>query len=681
MEATTYELPQFPHRLHGARACRLVRLDGSGGVNEKTGGAFNRLRFTFERTDQNEPLKILIADDTPSGSGTSIRSSVWLAAITASMYRNDPMNGVRITVEFSGNVDGPSAGGVMCLSILSAMSGRKMPDDFAMTGTIMPDGTIGLVGGVALKVQAAIKRGCKRICIPMFERFEKQKDGSRVDLFRLGEKENVTIKPVRSVGEAFSFLHGLPPPPLPAIDEFAVRSLPRGVEEVLIKRCKEAELEFSAVRRAQDEELIEALKKDEFYESLLFKNKYVREYVSGRLLSSYEDVSNLSCAWAVLPKWIENYAAVLRAFPVLGKDPPFSSGDRSRFVAAIKQLRERFEKSSKPIFALVTPETGNSQGSGYERDSANVSEIAAQGETSTETVSTAAGLLLYLQARSIDLDDAARLSDAQIAELFQFEMRKEFLRLFCQNAIENDSDATVREAIYRNYGQVQSNDNLERAERLFHSAWLASDASLDADIVREHAEEAKTTQDRVMMAFAAMDLHFACYIFGKARARLAHHWLERPEQLADRRYHAAAMLSLNAKMLASSCTLLVKHGPDIKGSFDDNGTYKCGSPDFLNYLIRRARASALMSINECVRADVPCLNALRLFESADGKNMGEADAEDLLHDMLEQYWAAALDAKALLMGFSKSPKPVESPAKPALAVKPAAPKPAMPVRK
>ena len=333
---------------------------------------------------------------------------------------------------------------------------------------------------------------------------------------------------------------------------------------------------------------------------------------------------------------------------------------------------------------VVTPETGNSQGSGYERDSANVSEIAAQGETSTETVSTAAGLLLYLQARSIDLDDAARLSDAQIAELFQFEMRKEFLRLFCQNAIDNDSDATVREAIYRNYGQVQSNDNLERAERLFHSAWLAADASLDADIVREHAEEAKTTQDRVMMAFAAMDLHFACYIFGKARARLAHHWLERPEQLADRRYHAAAMLSLNAKMLASSCTLLVKHGPDIKGSFDDNGTYKCGSPDFLNYLIRRARASALMSINECVRADVPCLNALRLFESADGKNMGEADAEDLLHDMLEQYWAAALDAKALLMGFSKSPKPVESPAKPALAVKPAAPaapKPAMPVRK
>ena len=56
-----------------------------------------------------------------------------------------------------------------------------------------------------------------------------------------------------------------------------------------------------------------------------------------------------------------------------------------------------------------------------------------------------------------------------------------------------------------------------------------------------------------------------------------------------------------------------------------------------------------------VRAGVPCLNALRLFEAADGKSMGEANAGDLLHDVLEPYWAAALDAKALLMSYSKRP--------------------------
>ena len=627
-------------------------------VHEKLGGAYNRLPFSFERTGQDEPLKIPIADDTPSGSGASIRSSVWLAAIAASMYRNDPMNGVRITVEFSGNVDGPSAGGVMCLSILSAMDGRKLPDDFAMTGTIMPDGTIGTVGGVALKVRAAIKRGCKRICIPMFERFEKQDDGSRVDLFRLGERENVTIKPVRSVGEVYSFLYGLPPPQRPMMDEVALGRLPREVEDVLIARCKQAELEVSVIADKQDKALIDALKGNDFYKNILFDNDYVRKYVVGRLLSSHEDVNMLSCAWAVLPTWINNYAETFKKLPILEKDPPFSAADRKAFIAAIKVLRDKFEKASKPIFDLVVPGGGNVQGSGYERDSSKVSEIAAQGETSAETVSGAAGLLLHMCLRSVDLDDTDEFSDKQVAELFHVEMKKEFTRLFCQNAIEHDSDAVVREAIYRNYGNIRPNANLERAERLFHSAWLAADASLDVDIVRKYAEKAQTSQDRIVMAFAAKDLYFASYMFGKARAKLAHSWLDNPDRLSDRRYHAAAMLSLNAKMLATSYTLLVKHGVDLGGHFGDDGSYKCASPEFLNYLIRRARVSALISINECVRAGVPCLNALRLFESADGKNMGEIDDEGLLHGVLESYWAAALDAKALLMSFAKDPKPM-----------------------
>lgn len=629
-------------------------------VNEATGGAYDRLPFSFVRADDDEPLKILIADDTPSGSGESIRSSVWLAAITASMYRRDPMNGVRITVEFAGNVDGPSAGGVMCLSILSAMDGRKLPDDFAMTGTIMPDGTIGNVGGVALKVRAAIKCGCKRICIPIFKRFEKQDDGSVVDLFRIGEREHVTIKPVRSVGEAYSFLFDQPPPPFPMQDEFAISRLPREVEDILAERCKQVEAEISDIRRKQNRDQLSALKADKFYESILFDNRYVREYMVGRLLSSYEDVTMLSRAWTVLPTWVENFAANLKKFPVLAKDAPFSPADRQAFIAAIKVLQENFKKDSKPIFDMVSLGLGDEQGSGYVRDSASVSEIAAQCETSSETVSAAAGLLLFMHMHSADLDNADELSDEQVAELFDVEMRKEFARLCCLDAIKRDNDVDVREAIFKNFATVRPGADLERTERLFHSAWLAADASLDANIVQRQAEKAQTTQSRVTMAFAAKDLHFASYIFAKARARLAHKWLDHPERLSDRHYHAAAMLCLNAKMLAASYALLVKHGGDVGGHFDDDGTYRCDSPAFLNYLIRRARVSALISIGDCMRAGVPCLNALRLFEAADGKNMGEADAEDLLHDVLEPYWAAALDAKGLLMSFTGDSKRVSS---------------------
>ena len=117
--------------------------------------------------------------------------------------------------------------------------------------------------------------------------------------------------------------------------------------------------------------------------------------------------------------------------------------------------------------------------------------------------------------------------------------------------------------------------------------------------------------------------------------------------------HAAALLSINARMLASSCVLLVKYGSDIEGSISDDDDYTCGAPEVLNYLIRRARESALLSISDCARAGVPCLSALTKFEEADGKDLGSANSEDLLHDVLESYWSAGLQAKALLMAFSK----------------------------
>jgi len=131
-----------------------------------------RVPFEYRRAATDTPLRVMISDDTPVGTGAGIRGSVWLAAVTAAMERNDTLSGVRLSVEFSGNVDGPSAGGMFCLSVLSALDSRKPPPDFAMTGTILPDGTIGLVGGIALKLRAAAAAGIKRVCIPAFLRFE-----------------------------------------------------------------------------------------------------------------------------------------------------------------------------------------------------------------------------------------------------------------------------------------------------------------------------------------------------------------------------------------------------------------------------------------------------------------------------------------------------------------------------
>ncbi len=628
-------------------------------VNPVTGGEFHRLPFMFERTGRDEPLKILIAEDVPSGSGNSIRSSVWLAAITAAMKRSDPMNGVRITVEFSGNIDGPSAGGVMCLSILSAMNGLEMPDDFAMTGTIMPDGTIGVVGGVALKMRAAIKRGCKRICIPMFCRFEKQDDGTLVDLFRIGEEDHVTVKPVRNIGEAYAFLHGLPPPPLPRVDEFAVRSLPRAVEDVLVSQYKDAE---ASIRRARREHasLFREQKDSVMYKEFLFDDEHVRKYRTGCLLSAVSSTDAQKLFWETVPAWDKNRKGFAREFPVLKEQAPFSKNVRREYIAAIKEIQKRYAEYAASFYKSGEIVEGGDAMAGFVRDADYLSEIAAQDEDVIEGLSFAAGMLLRFAAKTEETcgkDALDQSPDEGIAALYVVEEVKEFLRLCFKHVFESDSDVEMRKEIYRHYGQIRPNADLERVENLFYSAWRASDATLNSDIVSKSAEMAETSRDNFRAALSVKDMHFAGYEFGKGRVEFAHVLLDKPGKLEDRSYHAAAMTSINARMLASACALLVKYGPDVDGDIDSDGEYKCGSPEVLNYLIRRARVSALVSISECVQAGVPCLSALANFEEADGKDLSSVDNEDLLHFVLEKYWSAGLEAKALLMAFSKKPAP------------------------
>jgi len=57
------------------------------------------------------------------------------------------------------SVDGPSAGAAMTLLTLSIINSQTLKSNIALTGTIQPDGTIGEIGGVVQKAQAAKNAG------------------------------------------------------------------------------------------------------------------------------------------------------------------------------------------------------------------------------------------------------------------------------------------------------------------------------------------------------------------------------------------------------------------------------------------------------------------------------------------------------------------------------------------
>jgi hypothetical protein len=165
--------------------------------------------FTVEMTDSTDgELRVDISENEVAGVGDMKRAAAWNSVIVASLLTGQlPAKTFRF-VE-TGYIDGPSAGAVQTVAVLSLLLGDELRTDVAMTGTINPDGTVGPVGGIPEKLTGASAEGYKRVLIPMGLRNSySEKEDAVVDVVALGAELGLEVKEVSTVYEAYTEFTG-----------------------------------------------------------------------------------------------------------------------------------------------------------------------------------------------------------------------------------------------------------------------------------------------------------------------------------------------------------------------------------------------------------------------------------------------------------------------------------------
>ncbi|MEM1525609.1 MAG: S16 family serine protease [Ignisphaera sp.] len=157
-----------------------------------------------------------------------LQASTRVAALVASSIANISFNVCDYYASIRASspiVGGPSASGATAVAFTSALLRLPLNNSVVMTGMIMPDGSIGPVGGLKYKLEAALNRGAKVFLVPYGQTIDytysivEERWGPAIirrtakvpiDLVEYGKELGIEVKSIATVYEALEiFTNGL----------------------------------------------------------------------------------------------------------------------------------------------------------------------------------------------------------------------------------------------------------------------------------------------------------------------------------------------------------------------------------------------------------------------------------------------------------------------------------------
>ena len=625
-------------------------------LSGKTVSKCSFLPMAVSVSDDRSPLRISFSDDTPNGSGAKIRNSLWTAALVAALQNESPLQGVRISLDFKGDVDGPSAGAVMCLGILSALAGREFPDDFAMTGTILPDGTVGLVGDVPEKLKAAARNTrIKRVAIPAFQRFAREDGGKWVDLFALGKELGLELCPVESIGEAYSFLHR---------EKVARPVIPTALSVVRESAAFEAGAAevFKSRDLALNERIAGLSSNDlhriahEFEWARIDPREAERRFEEGAIFDALNLIS-LSDAYltASLKSW-EFYLDYQERFKKEADDAK----------KAPRGTEEMHEWPIEKQLAFVD---------GFRKEVSDYCEVALgwrvteddkQEDDKPESEELWFGLVPEAGASDIEAQLPSIVEDAKAEGRYRHMVKQTLNRPDLKKALQ-DGDCDIYAAIdhereklfvlmsekYRSPGfkgvpipAMNAGQEVSSTLKMFRKAWSIADGMIESEVVDPLANNASVHKEAAREHLIENDCRFAVYDVAK-------HWGKLLLSLYDDTINAGDSFGYpsytDSNMLFMCVDLFAEAAAQVLSL--DKATENAA---FAVFVTDRARTSALLGMEACRKAGIPCFGSVLAFQKAE---RGRVERSETVTQVLADYWKATMSAKALLMAFRNGKGP------------------------
>ena len=604
----------------------LTVCDNGGSVVHGS-GKLSRCSFSFEETTNLTPVRVSIVEDVPVGTGNAMRSSVWLAATTAALALNRDLSGETIHFETSGYVDGPSAGGVLCLAVMSAIEGRSFPDDFAMTGTIMADGSIGAVGGVAEKIRGASRAGIKRMCIPAAMRLDG--DDGYTDLLDLGNSLGIEIHQVSTIADAYRIMHRLPALHIARIDPLDVCRLPPHVEIVLKDRYR-----AMAKECPQDD----SLSNDTIQKSF---GEYVSGFFGAAVIDIVSGLNELACKGrsADFPN-PQKYPALEYEMPTNASSIVsnlFGGGpSRQDFVKDLIALHQDLKEIEKSVDDGVAEDDAEMEVEHSKPTGAAAEQKEDWFDDSVESPSEAQfvgmsnNYIAYsqaLQAWSSDLtsridkienwDGLSKEDLNTIRSWLILKLNLGITSVLNQEGGENyDRLNDLYRCLLGSIPYIRPNASVRQVENLFYRTMKAMNLSIG---------EMKLGDDFCALRYYSI-LGCAEYLH---------------EQAMKNEQSLPPAIFSEVQVLAAACSLLMRNDRTVS----ENAAY-------FSAAVTTARDNALAHIKECRKMGIPCVMPAMCFQLAESRRDDRASGDNQERfDVLENYLAASLGSKALILCF------------------------------